>query len=203
MRTRRAGAYVLAGALAFGLTGAAAGFLWSLTDSPAFVLLEWAVGMGVLGWLLGGRRVAVIGAVVGAISFPVAYVVSSFFALADGSPLALSGALAAGAAGLLAGALTGAAVGGWRGAVTVAAGAGGGYALGTLIPRLLAGVTPASADVPGTAQALWSAGGEGLRTVVAGALIGLGFAALEAWRVRAYVGAVEQAGSPAEGPPSG
>lgn len=153
------------GALGFGLSGLAAFWVWTAFEFPFTVLLWWFAGFAVLGYLLGGQRLAAVLGGIGGVAYLVAFLVTLFFGLTDGSPLPfLEGPLS----DFLAPALASAAVGGLglkssRAALVLAAAAGIGFMVPMALVPVLQGMD---------AQALAFALNGLLRGIAGGAALG-------------------------------
>lgn len=168
----------LLGALAFGLTAAVAGYLWTTFEFPFALLLSGTVGWLVVTWTAYGPRKSLLAGLLGGTTFTAAFLVGIFFAITDGSPFALPAWLAAAAAAALAGGLTGALLAGRRGAAVLALFSAAGMLVGEVLAWLVQVLSPASIDVPGPAQTLLFTLAIGLVGTALGAFIGAGLARL-------------------------
>jgi len=165
---------VIVGALAFGLTGALSGYVWTSFEFPFAILLVAAVGWYVVVRPVYGPSAAWRAALVGGVTFTAAFLGAVFLALTDGSPVALSAWLAAALAAGVAGALTGLVLEKVRGALVVGVFSAGGMLVGTALAGALRAVAPASIDVAGPAQAAYFAAVIGAVAAITGAAIGAG-----------------------------
>lgn len=169
----------LIGAAAFGLTSALAGYIWVVFEFPFAIALP-----GVVGWYAVvrpgfGSRKALWAGLVGGVTFTIVLMLSFFFALTDGSPVALpawaGGVLAAAAAG----ALTGLLLDRVHGALAMAGFSAAGMLAAVVIAALLRAVAPGSVDLEGAAQSAYFTLVIGLIGAALGAAIGAGAAWLE------------------------
>jgi len=164
----------MVGALVFGVVAALAGYVWTAFEFPFAILLPAFVGWYAVTRLHYDNRKALITGLVGGVSFTALFMLGVFFALTDGSPLALSAWLAATIAAAVAGALTGAVLGGAKGALTLAVFSAAGMLVATLSAGLMRMVAPASVDTAGLIQSLYFATSMGLIGVFVGGFIGAG-----------------------------
>ncbi len=164
------------GAVVFGLAGAAAGALWIGLEFPFAVVLPAALGWLAVSWGPFGRRRALWAALVGGASFTVAFVLSLFAAIADGSPVDLPAWAAAVFSAAVAGALTGAVLDRARGAGWMALFSAAGMALGTVATLAARAIAPTGVDVPGVAQTAYFSAVQGVVGAITGAAIGYGVA---------------------------
>lgn len=169
---------VIVGAVVVGVTAALAGYVWTAYEFPFAIVLPAALGWyAVSRGSFGGRR-AMWAAVVGGVTFTGVLLVGMFFAITDGSPVAVTGWLAAVLAAILAGALTGTVLDARRGPVLVAAYSGAGMVLATVAVALLRSVAPAGTDQPGLAQYAYFALAQGVVGVLVGAAMGAGVSSI-------------------------
>lgn len=173
----------LAGAAAFGLTGLFAAYIWTLFEFPLVLAVQWAIGWGVIA-LLHQPRKAGLAAVVGGITYTIAFFTGMFLAITDGSPLPITGWLAVTLAAGIAGAATGALLDRYRGAVVMAGASAVGMLVGTVIAGTLMQGVPDAADVAGPTQYLYFALVQGIVGAVTGAAIGAAAAWLSEARAR-------------------
>lgn len=169
---------ILLGAIAFGLPAALAGYVWSAFEFPFALLLPGVVGWLVLAWSHGTSKAA-IAALVGGIAFTAAFMVGMFFAITDGSPLAVPAWLAAAAAAAAAGAIVGALLGGRSAAVRLALFSALGMFVGEVLAWAAQYAVPGSVDTPGTAQLVYMSVTVGVVGVAVGAFVGYAMAAIE------------------------
>lgn len=165
----------LTGSVVFGLSAAAAGYVWTAFEFPFVIVIPAVVGSSVVARAFGPRK-AVIAGVVGGVAFTIAFLFAVFLALTDGSPVALSAWASATLAATLAGAAIGAVLHGVRGSVVMAAFSASGMLGATIVMGLVRSMAPASVDVAGPAQYLYVAVALGLVGAVVGAAIGAGAA---------------------------
>lgn len=164
----------LLGALAFGVSAAASGYLWTAFEFPFALVLAGIVGWAAVSWQPYGPRKAALAAAVGGVSFTAAFLVGIFFAISDGSPFALPSWLGAALAAAVAGALTGAVLEGRKGALALAGFSAAGMFVGEVLAGALRAVAPASVDVAGPVQYAYFALAIGIVGMATGALIGAG-----------------------------
>lgn len=166
----------LVGAAAFGLSAAVAGYVWTAFEFPFAIIVPAILGWYVVARLHYPSRRALEAALLGGTTFTAAFLLAVFFALTDGSPVALAPWMAAMLAAIVAGAVTGAFLGGWRGSRVIAAFAGGGMLLATVMAGVLRTVAPDAVDVAGQTQYLYIAGVLGIIGAIVGAATGAGVA---------------------------
>lgn len=164
------------GALVFGVTAGLAGFVWTSYEFPFAVLLPAAIGWYAIVRHEFTRRRAVAAAVVGGLTFTALLIAGMFFAITDGSPVAISGWLVAVLAAGVAGGLTGLVVGGVRAAAPISVFSISGMSVALLIAAAMRELQPAAAQVPGPVQTLTFTTGIGLMGLVVGAAAGMGVA---------------------------
>lgn len=169
----------LIGAAAFGLTAAAAGYIWTAFEFPFAILVPAVLGWYLVARMHYARRTAMWAALLGGATFTAAFMVAVFFALTDGSPVAPAPWMAATFAALAAGAVTGALLGGWRGSKVIALFSGAGMLLATVMTGVLRAVAPEAVDVAGQTQYLYFAGVLGIVGAIVGAAAGAGVAWLK------------------------
>lgn len=169
---------VLIGTAVVGVTAALAGLVWTVYEFPFAIVLPAALGWYAVSLRAFGARKAAWAALVGGLAFTGVLLVGMFFAITDGSPVAITGWIAAVLAAVLAGALTGAVLDARRGPVLVAAYSGAGMLLATVAVALLRSVAPAGIDQPGLAQYAYFAFALGVVGVFMGAAIGAGVSAI-------------------------
>jgi hypothetical protein len=167
------------GALAFGAAAAITGYLWTAFEFPFAIVLAGVVGWLVVAWPVYGAKRAWIAAAVGGVSFTAAFLVGVFFALTDGSPLALPAWLAAALAAAIAGGLTGAVLQGRRGALALSGFSVVGMLVGVTLAAIARFVAPASVDVAGPTQYAYFAISIGLVGAAVGAAVGAGVSWLQ------------------------
>ena len=166
----------LVGLAVFGLLSALAGYIWTAFEFP------FAIGVpAIVGWYAVtrsdfGHRTALWAGLVGGVTFTAVFIIAVFFALTDGSPLALPAWAAAVAAAAAAGALTGLLLDRGRGAIAMAGFSAVGMLVAIGIAALLRTVAPASVDVAGATQAIYFALTIGLVGAAMGAANGAGAA---------------------------
>jgi len=171
----------LTGSVVFGLSAAAAGYVWTAFEFPFVIVIPAIVGSYFVTRAFGRRKALIAGAV-GGVAFTVAFLFAVFLALTDGSPVALSAWASATLAAALAGAAMGAVLRGVRGSVVMAAFSASGMLGATLVMGLVRALAPASVDVAGPAQYLYVAVALGLVGAVVGAALGAGAAWLAGQR---------------------
>lgn len=165
--------FVATGAGVFALAGALFGFVWTTTELPFVMALQWAVGLYVLGYVYGGTRAALRAGAVGAIVYLVTFTLALFIALSVFEfplPTAVPASFASAAAGGV--------LGGRRGALTLGLAAFIGFAVADFAIPVMAALAPVGTEQPGVAQALWFAAGQALAGLIGGAALGYGFARL-------------------------
>jgi hypothetical protein len=167
----------LLGALAFGVQAAIAGYIWTAYEFPFAILLPAAIGWFVVSQPHYGSRKALWAALVGGVTFLAAFLVAVFFALTDGSPIALSAWLSAVLAAAAAGAATGWVLGRSRGALAIAGFSAVSMLVATAAVGLMRAVAPATVDVAGPTQFAYFA----LTIGLVGAIVGAGVGAGVAW----------------------
>ena len=161
------------GALFFGLFGALTGYVWTAFEFPFVILLPAFIGWFAVTLPGFGIRKSLWAALVGGVSFTAVFFVAIFFALTDGSPVALSAWMAATVAAAIAGALTGAVVAGKRGATVMAGFSAVGMLVATAVVGLVRAVAPNAIDTPGTAQFVYAALILGIVGTIVGTAAGL------------------------------
>ncbi len=162
----------LTGAAVFGVLGASAAYIWTAFEFPFAIVVPAFVGWyAVIRGDFGSRK-ALVGGLVGGVSFTVVFMLALFFALTDGSPVVLTAWMSAVLAAAVAGALTGWVLGGVRPALTV----GGFSAVGMLVAVAAAGllrtVAPSAVDVEGAVQYGYFALSMGVVSTILGAASG-------------------------------
>lgn len=172
----------LIGLLAFGLSAAVAGYVWTTFEFPFVIVVPAALGWYAVVFTEYGRRKAMLAALVGGATFTIAFLVAMFFALTDGSPIALTAWMSATLAAALAGAVTGLLVDGWRGVITIAAFSALGMLVATIVSGALRTLAPSAVDVVGPAQSAYFAMQIGLVGGIVGAAVGAGTSWLAAHR---------------------
>jgi len=125
----------LIGMAVFGLLAGAAGYIWTAFEFPFAILIPAAAGWYAVVRTDFGNRTALWAALAGGVTFTGAFLVAAFFALTDGSPIALSAWMGAILAAAVAGAATGWLLDGVRGSLAVAAFSGGGVRAGAGVER--------------------------------------------------------------------
>jgi hypothetical protein len=162
----------LIGAAVFGVLGASAAYIWTAFEFPFAIVVPAFVGWYVVVRAEYGSRKGLIAGLVGGVGFTVVFMLALFFALTDGSPIALTGWMSAVLAASVAGALTGWVLGGVRPAMTVA----GFSAIGMLVAVTVAGlmrmVAPSAVDVEGAVQYAYFALSMGVVSTILGAASG-------------------------------
>jgi len=164
----------LLGLAVFGLMSAAAGYVWTAFEFPFAILLPAAVGWYAVTRHDFGNRKALWAGLVGGISFTAAFLVAVFFALTDGSPIALTAWMSATLAAAVAGAATGWLLGGMRGSLAVAGFSAAGMLAATVAMGVMRAVAPDAVDVAGAAQNAYFALSIGLVGAFVGAAVGAG-----------------------------
>lgn len=177
------------GLVVFGLASAAAGYIWTAYEFPFAIVLPAAIGWYAVTKPDFGNRTALLAALVGGVSFTGAFLVAVFFALTDGSPIALTAWMSATLAAAVAGALTGWVMDRMRGAGTMAMYSAAGMLLATTVSTLMRAAAPASVDVEGATQYAYFA----LVIGVVGAIVGVAVGAGSSWLA-------ERRGSPSRHP---
>jgi len=172
----------LIGLAVFGIFSAAAGYIWSAFEFPFAILIPAAVGWYAVVRPDFGNRTALWSALVGGVSFTVAFMVATFFALTDGSPLALTAWMSAALAAAVAGAATGWVLDRIHGSMAVAAFSAAGMLAATVVAGLMRTIAPASVDVAGATQTMYFALVLGLVGGIVGAAVGAGTSWLAAHR---------------------
>jgi len=162
----------LVGALVFGVTGAAAAYIWTAFEFPFAIVVPAFVGWYAVIRSDFGNRKALVGGLVGGIAFTAVFMLALFFALTDGSPIALTAWVSAVFAAAVAGALTGWILGGMRPALTVAGFSATGMLAAVVVAGLLRMVAPSSVDIEGTAQFAYFALTMGVVSTIVGAASG-------------------------------
>jgi hypothetical protein len=164
----------MTGVLAFGVVAAIAGYVWTAFEFPFAILLPAFVGWYAVTRLHYDNRKSLITGLVGGVSFTALFMLGVFFALTDGSPIALTAWASAALAAAAAGALTGAVLGKSKGALTLAVFSAAGMLVATIAAGLMRTVAPASVDVAGLAQSLYFAATMGIIGALVGGFIGAG-----------------------------
>ena len=181
----------LLGVAAFGLLSMAAGYVWTAFEFPFAIIVPAAVGWYVVARPDFGERTALWAALVGGVSFTVAFMFALFLALTDGSPIALSAWASAVLAAAAAGAVTGWLLGGGRGSIAETGFSALGMLAATVVLGFMRSIAPGSVDVAGPAQYAYFALSIGLVGALMGAAIGAG----TSW-VAMHSGAHERSTSP-------
>jgi len=164
----------LLGLVVFGLSAAVAGYLWVAFEFPFALLIPAAVGWyAVVRTDFGGRK-ALWAALVGGVTFTVAFLVAAFLALTDGSPIALAAWMSATLAAGVAGAATGWLLDRARGSLAVAAFSAIGMLAATVVAGAMRTIAPGAVDVAGPAQSAYFALVLGLVGAFVGAAVGAG-----------------------------
>lgn len=166
----------LLGALAFGLTAAAAGYVWVAFEFPFAIVVPAIVGWAAVTLRYRDLRSTLIAATVGGIAFTALFIGGLFLAIADGSPVQVAGWLVAVIAAAAAGGVVGAVLGGMQGARVLAIHSGIGMAAAVIVAGVLREIGPAAADMPGAAQSAYAAVSLGLIAALVGAAAGAGVA---------------------------
>lgn len=164
----------LTGLAVFGVLAAAAGYVWTAFEFPFAIVVPAVVGWYVVVRPDFGHRKALWAALVGGISFTVAFMFALFLALTDGSPVALSAWASAVLAAAIAGAATGWLLDGGRGSITEAGFSALGMLAATVAMGFMRSVAPAAVDVAGPSQYAYFALSIGLVGALMGAAIGAG-----------------------------
>lgn len=164
----------IVGLMVFGLLAAAAGYVWTAFEFPFAILIPAAAGWYAVVRPEFGNRTALWAALVGGVTFTVAFLVATFFALTDGSPVALTAWMSATLAAAIAGAATGWLLDRSRGSLTVAAFSAVGMLMATVVAGVIRAVAPSSVDVPGPVQYAYVAVVMGLVGAFTGAAAGAG-----------------------------
>lgn len=164
----------IVGALVFGAVGALSGYLWTAFEFPFAILLVAAVGWYAVVRPEYGSRKAWQAAAVGGVTFTTAFLVGVFFALTDGSPLALAAWMTSGLAAGAAGAFAGAVLDKGYGAAVMALYSAGGMLAGVVLAGILRAFAPGAVDVEGPVQAAYFALAIGIVAAASGAAIGAG-----------------------------
>lgn len=156
------------GVLAFGVTAAAAGWVWTAFEFPFAIMLPAVVGWFVVVRARYDGRKALTAALVGGIAFTAVFIGGLFLAITDGSPVPMAGWLAAVLSASGAGAITGWVIGRTQGAGIMAAFTAVGMLAAVLAAAVLQSAAPGSVQVAGSAQSAYVA----LQMGVIGALVG-------------------------------
>ena len=158
------------------------GYVWTAFEFPFVIVVPAA-----LGWFAVTRtdfdtRAARWAALVGGLSFTVAFLVAVFFALTDGSPIALTAWMSATLAAAAAGAAAGWVLDRGHGALAIAAFSAAGMLVATAAAGVLRVVAPSAVDAAGPAQAAYFALVIGIVGGFVGAAAGAGASWLGAHR---------------------
>jgi len=164
----------LIGLAVFGLLSAAAGYVWTAFEFPFAIVVPAAAGWYAVARTDFGRRKAMWAALVGGVTFTGAFLVATFFALSDGSPIAPAAWMSATLAAAAAGGATGWLLAGARGSGAVAAFSAVGMLGATVIAGIMRAVAPGIVDVEGPAQFAYFAAVMGLVGAFTGAAAGAG-----------------------------
>ena len=164
----------LIGLSVFGLLSAAAGFIWTAFEFPFAMLVPAAAGWYAVVRSDFGNRRALWAGLTGGVTFTAAFLVAAFFALTDGSPVALTAWMSATLAAGVAGAATGWLLDGARGSLAVAVFSAIGMLAATVVAGLMRTVAPVAVDVAGPVQFAYFALVLGLVGALVGAAVGAG-----------------------------
>jgi len=164
----------LIGMAVFGLLAGAAGYIWTAFEFPFAILIPAAAGWYAVVRTDFGNRTALWAALAGGVTFTGAFLVAAFFALTDGSPIALSAWMGAILAAAVAGAATGWLLDGVRGSLAVAAFSAVGMLAATIVAGAMRTLAPAGVDVAGATQYAYFALTLGLVGAFMGAAAGAG-----------------------------
>jgi len=164
----------LIGLVVFGLLAGAAGYIWIAFEFPFAILVPAAAGWYAVVRSDFGNRKALWAALLGGASFTAAFIVAAFFALTDGSPIALTAWMSATLAAGVAGAVTGWLLDGARGSLAVALFSAVGMLAATVVAGFMRTVAPGAVDVEGPAQIAYFAVVLGLVGAFVGAAVGAG-----------------------------
>jgi len=162
------------GMATFGLLAVAAGYVWTAFEFPFAIIVPAAVGWYVVVRSDFGNSTALWAALIGGVSFTVAFMFALFLALTDGSPVALTAWMSAVLAAAVAGATTGWLLDGSRGSLTVAGFSALGMLAATVVMGFLRSVAPVSVDVAGPTQYAYFALAIGMVGALVGAAVGAG-----------------------------
>ena len=162
------GRIMLVGSAVFGLGAAIAGYVWVAFEFPWIIIVPATLGWYAVCRMRFDQATALKAGAVGGVLFTVAFMVSMFLAITDGSPVALPSWLGPIAAAGIAGAVVGAMLGKVKGA-----GVGGlysavGMSAAVVVMALTRDLAPAATQQPGSAQSMWVAA----MLLVVGALVG-------------------------------
>jgi hypothetical protein len=165
---------ILIGATVFGVSAAAAGYVWTAFEFPFVIVVPAVLGWyAVVRYRLGPTR-APMAALAGGVTFTAALLVAMFLALTDGSPLPLGPAAAAVLAAAVAGAISGWVLARGRGSLVLAAASAIGMAAASAVTGVVRAFAPAATQSPGPAQYAYVALSVGLIGLIVGAAIGAG-----------------------------
>lgn len=164
----------LLGMAVFGLMAGAAGYIWTAFEFPFAILVPAAVGWYAVTRTDFDNRTALWAALVGGVTFTGAFLVAAFFALTDGSPIALTAWMSATLAAAVAGAATGWLLDGSHGSLALAIYSAAGMLAATVVAGAMRTFAPGAVDVAGPAQYAYFALTLGLVGAFLGAAIGAG-----------------------------
>jgi len=164
----------LIGMAVFGLMAGAAGYIWTAFEFPFAILIPAAVGWYAVTRTDFGNRTALWAALVGGVTFTGAFLVAAFFALTDGSPIALTAWMSATLAAAVAGAATGWLLDRSHGSLALAVYSAAGMLAATIVAGAMRTFAPGAVDVAGPAQYVYFALTLGLVGAFLGAAIGAG-----------------------------
>jgi len=164
----------LIGLAVFGLLSAVAGYIWTAFEFPFAIIVPAAVGWYAVVRPDFGNRKALWAALIGGVSFTVAFMFALFLALTDGSPIALTAWMSAVVAAALAGGATGWLLDSGRGSLTMAGFSALGMLAATVVMGFMRSVAPSSVDVAGPTQYAYFALAIGLVGALVGAAVGAG-----------------------------
>lgn len=170
------------GGLAFGITAAIAGYVWTAFEFPFVIVVPAVVGWFVVVRARHELRTALTAALVGGIAFTALFIGGLFLAITDGSPVPMVGWLAAVLAAAVAGAITGWVIGRARGAGVIAAFTAAGMLAAVVAAALLQGVAPEAVQVADPAQYAYVALQMGVIGALVGAAAGAGVAYVDSSR---------------------
>jgi len=170
------------GLAVFGLLGALAGYVWTAFEFPFAIVVPATVGWFAVARADFGNRTASWAALVGGLSFTAAFLLAVFFALTDGSPIALTAWLSATLAAAVAGAATGWVLDRGHGSLAIAGFSAAGMLVATIVAGAMRAVAPEAVDVAGPTQAAYFALVIGLVGGFVGAAAGAGASWLGAHR---------------------
>jgi len=164
----------LIGHAVFGLSAAAAGYIWTAFEFPFAILIPAALGWYAVVRPDYGNRKALWAALVGGVSFLGAFLLATFFALTDGSPVALTAWMSATLAAGVAGAATGWLLDGARGSLAIALFSAVGMLAATVVAGVMRTYAPGAVDVAGPTQFAYFALVLGVVGAFVGAAVGAG-----------------------------